>query len=408
MEAYEQQNRNLIEIAALVVLIGFVMYLGGVFHELGIISRTPVALFAPPSPSPQPTLTSTPQPQWPDKLIAFVSRRDGNREIYLMNADGSNQRNLTQNPASDDSPTWSPDGQRIAFISNRTGKAEVFVMNADGSNLTRLTDELEGARWSSLSWSPDGRYIVGTRLTLEPPDNLPTATSLYLIGVDGVNRLLLSEARISLFQAQWSPDGQHIALLGNQYGTNILFCIDPSGGNPVVISRSGGQSIPTFSWSPNGQQLAYFAASTYRDGSYHDQLRVVGWEGSGERIILEIEKSLSSQYNSLIWSPDGKRVAFFSAHEGYPQIYLVNQYGSGLARLTNFVESGPFDYMRLTQAQALSWSPDGKWLAVTTYDGTDYEISVLNSDEIDPNLETTTVIRLTFAEGIDSNPQWQP
>ena len=68
-----------------------------------------------------------------NRLIAFVSSQDGNSEIYVMNADGSDIRNLTNNPAYDGNPTWSPDGSKIAFESDRNGNLDIFVMNADGS-----------------------------------------------------------------------------------------------------------------------------------------------------------------------------------------------------------------------------------------------------------------------------------
>lgn len=93
-------------------------------------------------------------PVWsPDgRHIAFVSGRDGNDEIYVMNADGSNQTRLTTNPADDHSPSWSPDGRQIAFISNRDGHQEIYVMDADGSNQKRLTDSLTD-KWSPV-WAP--------------------------------------------------------------------------------------------------------------------------------------------------------------------------------------------------------------------------------------------------------------
>ena len=80
-------------------------------------------------------------PAWsPDgRKIAFASERDGNSEIYLMNADGSGQRNLTRNLAYDGDPAWSPDGRKITFVSNRDGRYEVYVMNADGSGQRSLT-----------------------------------------------------------------------------------------------------------------------------------------------------------------------------------------------------------------------------------------------------------------------------
>ena len=72
--------------------------------------------------------------------IVFHSDRDGNNEIYVMNADGENQRRLTNSEASDDQPTWSPSGQKIAFVSRRDGNFEIYVMRAIGGKQTRLTD----------------------------------------------------------------------------------------------------------------------------------------------------------------------------------------------------------------------------------------------------------------------------
>ena len=72
--------------------------------------------------------------------IAFVSDRDDNSEIYIMDADGSNLTNLTNNPAVDGFHAWSPDSNKIAFVSDRDDNSEIYVMDADGSNLTRLTN----------------------------------------------------------------------------------------------------------------------------------------------------------------------------------------------------------------------------------------------------------------------------
>ena len=84
--------------------------------------------------------------------IAFGSHRDGNGEIYVMNADGSGQTRLTDNPAFDVGPAWSPDGTRIAFTSGDILSPEVYVMNADGSGQTRLTDN--PAFDGGPAWSP--------------------------------------------------------------------------------------------------------------------------------------------------------------------------------------------------------------------------------------------------------------
>ena len=88
----------------------------------------------------------------PPSKIAFLSDRDGNWEIYVMNDDGSGQRRLTNNTDTDVSPSWSPDGKKIAFASDRDGNREIYVMNADGSGQTRLTNNTDTD--VSPSWSP--------------------------------------------------------------------------------------------------------------------------------------------------------------------------------------------------------------------------------------------------------------
>src|SRR5438067_11174718 len=128
-------------------------------------------------------VTATPGSTHGDGLLAYVSTRVGNPEIYLMAPDGGVQIDLSNDPATDTQPAWSPDGSRIAFTSSRNGNAEIYVMNADGSDPLRLT-ATPGSD-SQPAWSPDGSKIafVSTR------DGNP---EIYAMNADGTNPLRLT------------------------------------------------------------------------------------------------------------------------------------------------------------------------------------------------------------------------
>ena len=122
-------------------------------------------------------------PAWlPDgRRIAFNSDRNGDRDIYVMNADGSDVVQLTDNPGGDGDPAWSPDGRWIAFISQRDGdwdwdnwdwEWDIYVMNADGSGVIQLTDNPGGD--GDPAWSPDGRWIAFT-----------SGGNIYVMNIDG-------------------------------------------------------------------------------------------------------------------------------------------------------------------------------------------------------------------------------
>ena len=114
----------------------------------------PLVLFACTRPAPA-SHTPPPPPALPPASgpLAFSSGRDGNDEIYVMNADGSGQTRLTSNRTDDRDPSWSPDGAMIAFRSDRDGDWQVYVMNADGTGQARLTTD--AAPDSSPAWSAE-------------------------------------------------------------------------------------------------------------------------------------------------------------------------------------------------------------------------------------------------------------
>ena len=137
---------------------------------------------------------------WTTK-IAFVSDREGNADIYVMNVGGTDVVNLTNHEADEYDPAWSPDGTKIAFVSSRRGDYDIYVMNADGTDAVNLTnheaDEYDPA------WSPDGTKIAFNR------SNGRGDVDIYVMDTEGTNVVNITSGYHD-FDPAWSPDGKKI------------------------------------------------------------------------------------------------------------------------------------------------------------------------------------------------------
>ena len=182
----------------------------------GLITLTPT-----PTPSMTPTLTptSTSEPQ-PYCQIAFMSDRDGDNEIYVMNSDGSDVRQLTSNTKSEYFTGWSPDGRQIAFLSDRDGDYEIFVMNADGSDGRQLTSN--NSHEDYPVWSPDGRQIAF--ISDRDGDN-----EIFVMNADGSDVRQLTSNTKNDFYPVWSPDGRQIAFISDRDGDIEIYVMNSDG-----------------------------------------------------------------------------------------------------------------------------------------------------------------------------------
>ena len=213
--------------------------------------------------------------------ITFMSNRDGHvhprlgwptHEIYVMEVDGNNQRRLTNNPNLDLYPSWSPDGKRIAFMSDRDEhfnipgglpNFEIYVMDADGGNPQNLTNDPNDDM--TPSWSPDGERIVfssnrdGNRKNYE----------IYVMDADGKNTRRLTNNRKSDWSPSWSPDGKQIAFISRRDGHFIgegglsteIYVMDADGGNQQKLTNNphldGAPAWfgPAFAVTPAGKKV---------------------------------------------------------------------------------------------------------------------------------------------------------
>ena len=177
--------------------------------------------------------------------ITFTSARDGNREIYIMKPDGSEQVNLTQHDAGDLQPAWSPTGEEILFVSDRDGIPDLYLMNADGSKVRRVFKR--PARRRDPTWAPNGKQIAYSR----------GAGADWIIYTAILGKQT-EEPLTSGYDPAWSPDGTEIAFVGDVFGRHRLSLINVHTRRQKrilpekVIPR---QSHP--SWSPTGEKLAF-------------------------------------------------------------------------------------------------------------------------------------------------------
>ena len=189
------------------------------------------------------TVGSNLAPAWhPDggELLASLSKV-GQHEIYRLSLTGQVVRRLTVSPAIEISPSWSPTGRDVVFTSDRTGTPQLYVMDADGSGRRRLT--FEGRYNDAADWSPSGEQIIYACRERD-------ITQIVLIEARGENRRLLTDASWRNCEDPcWAPDGRHIVFASDRSGVFKLYVMDVRDGSSRQLTF-GEESDKTPDWSP--------------------------------------------------------------------------------------------------------------------------------------------------------------
>ena len=262
--------------------------------------------------------------------IAFTSNRDGNREIYAMNPDGTNQTRLTDNNIIDDHPAWSPDGRKIAFISQRaTGQYAIFQMNADGTGKTEITpvNYQPGSGYANgwtIGWSPDGSQLVFT-------DVQGNAAFISIVKDDGSSRRVLTSG----YGPAWSPDGSKVLFIRGAFPW-VLHTINPDGTDLRTLPP-----LPNYypwyydaAWSPAGSQIVITAFDGANEGIF-----ISNADGTNAREFhfqcAEFSRGCS-RLAAASWSPDARTIVFFVwGSQSDSEIYVKDIAGGEARRLTN-------------------------------------------------------------------------
>jgi len=256
-----------------------------------------------------------------DGTLLFQSNRQGidgdtNYEVYAIKPDGSDLRQLTITQGFDNEmPRWSPDGSKIAFMSTRDGNAEIYVMNANGSGVTRLTNDPGNDEYPS--WSPDGKRIVFDCDTSGTPNIYTMDAS------DGGNVEALTADTMTNVWPVWSPDGTRIAFMRDTTGNakyNIVVMDNGGNNRRQLTNETGLAGSPA--WSPDGTQIAF--AIEVPAGSLN--IFTMGSDGSGR---LQLTHA-TDQTLGPSWSPGGGRLAYSVNGD----VYVMNKDGSKQTYIT--------------------------------------------------------------------------
>ena len=279
--------------------------------------------------------------------IVFHSNRDGNRDIYVMNDDGSDVIKLTNTPLAERSPRWAPDGSRILFVRKfREQHANIFLMDADGGNELHLTHHPSDGQ---PTWAPDGHYIAFK-------SRRSGNAEIYILEVaSGQLRQLTQTAREEGFSSapNWSPDGQHIAYEYVGANGRQIYIVDIEGKRPRPFLKGpqphlvGDHLISRYMprWSPDGQHLMYFEDEYQFDPAkplrVSNKLIVVNKHGRHPN-VLKIPETWLVEY--ACWAAGSRQILFVAAEEGLLnplpiQNYDIYRYHRSSGKLTQLTDT---------------------------------------------------------------------
>jgi hypothetical protein len=258
----------------------------------------------------------------PPPGILFVSDRDGDDEIWVMQDDGSEPIPLTVNTWMDGSPAWSSSGSQIAyaFIEKQGNEEDLMIMKSDTSGKTNLTDN-PTARDTDPAWSPDDSRIAFVSYRGENAE-------IYVTKLDGSDPINLTNSSADDWDPVWSPDGSMIAFTSDRDGNSEIYVMSSSDGQNVQRLTENGTIDEQPAWwqDATSNRIAFVS---YRDGNA--EIYLMNSDGS---YPVNLTNNLAEDKHPT-WSPDGSQIAFTSNRDGDREIFVMGVDGSNPTNLTD-------------------------------------------------------------------------
>ena len=260
--------------------------------------------------------------------IAFVSDRDGDRQIFTMDPDGSYQQRLIESSGDAYSPDWSPDGKAIVFSSSRGSSSTIRITDANGLFEHRVSaaDADDDFRYTAPRWSPQGAQGGRIAFVGIDVDGSDVDTEIWVMDESGGGLARLSGGSGSKYNPSWSPKGEFVAYDTVSGEIRVKTGQRPEDETVTLIARDGVVTNMCVDWSPDGSEMVFVSD---RDGD--EEIFIMNSDGSDQRQITE---------NGAIvgcpdWSPDGLEIMFASDRDGDSEIYTMSVDGSGVRQLTD-------------------------------------------------------------------------
>jgi Tol biopolymer transport system component len=333
--------------------------------------------------------------------LAFAGRINNERNILMVNADGSGLVSVTNGGGSDGSPAWSPDGERIAF-ERHEGNRDLYIVSADGGELLRLTD-LPSTEFDP-TWSPDGDQLVFASQS-------GYSTGLYAVSAQGGEAYPLTDSGAHKLELAWSPGGSLLAYTMydgyNQGDIWLIAAPDFRGTGPENLTQNPAHDCCA-GWSPDGEWLLFLSSRNHEgagsmlppSGSLLAQARQDQASDTRSHAVkavttvmpeapeaIYLVRSDGSQLVKLptgpgrvryaSWSPvgaaGGERIALVSDLDGRSDLYVVGVQDGEAGSLTRLTDNSEDKGWPV-------WSPDGTCLAFQQYSGNVVELYVMSTD----------------------------
>jgi len=279
----------------------------------------------------------------PAHTVVFTQRQNGHSQIFTMDSDGRNVRQITAEDANTTQVSWSADGKRLVFVNDIDGHEQIYRIDATGTRETRLTSD--NMRDVSPSWSPSQYQIAYVGID-------GANSSIWLMNSDGtVPHKATGQSTTGsniLAPLAWSPDGHQIAFAsGSPDHSNIMLLTAKTGVVKQLTNLPGYASEPA--WSPDGTTLVFSVAATEHPTS-QAVLYTIHADGTG---LTRLTNGAVTDKRPT-WSPDGTQIAFVRMTNQQSALFVINADGTNAQQLSAAPDGQMYDNP--------SWSPEGRMI----------------------------------------------